>query len=121
MAVVFNTDGCGLWSNIATSVRITKFTLGYCNEEQDFGELRVYFNTEDWTVEDDGLIYTDDLFMQELRDYFAAKGFPADKLNYSEQGMQGYDYVSCDITNEFVQLWIENNLPTEEGVFEDDY
>lgn len=121
MSIVFHTDGKGLWSNVATSVRPTKFTLGYCNDEQTFGELRVYFDNEDWTVSDDGLIYTDDLFMKELREYFTKKGFPANKLDYSEQGMQGDDYVSCDIIDEFVEMWIENNLPVEEGVLDEDY
>ena len=121
MAVVLHTNGKGFWSNLATSVRVTRCTLSYCNEDQTFGELRVYFNTEDWLVKDDGLIYTDKLFLEELRSYFAARGFPADKLTYSEQGMQGDDYVSCDISDEFVQIWVENDLPTEEGVFENDY
>jgi hypothetical protein len=52
-----------------------------------------------------GLIYTDKLFMQELRTYLQTIGFTeaeANDVHYSEQGMQGDNYVSCDVAAAFI-------------------
>ena len=84
--------------------------LQYCNSEKDFGELCVYFATDDftaneWDVSVDGLIYTDKLFLQELRAYLQTIGFSeseANDVSYSEQGMQGDAYVSCDVGATFI-------------------
>ena len=95
-----HTSGTGLWSDIATTVDITKLDLQYVNYERDFGELCVYFNTNSWDVNTNGLIYTDKLFMTELRAYLQTIGFTeaeANDVNYSEQGMQTDEYVSCDV------------------------
>ena len=95
--VKFNTAGDGYWSNVAKTVEITDMRLGYVNDELDFGELRVYFNT-------DGLIYTDSLFKQELMLFIKQHGLVVD-LCYSEQGMQGDDYVSLDVGKDFLDSW----------------
>ena len=100
-----NTNGLGLWSDIATAVDITKLDLQYVNNERDFGELCVYFNTDSWDVNTNGLVYTDPLFLQELRAYLQTIGFTAEEANdvsYSEQGMQTDEYVSCDVGSVFI-------------------
>ena len=102
--VVFTTSGDGYWSEAVKNVRITDMQLGYINDEQDFGELRVYFNTDDWDVNKDGLIYTDSGFYEDLQQFVKQHGLVVD-LCYSEQGMQGDDYVSLDVGKEFLDSW----------------
>jgi len=63
--VIFNTDGRGYWSNVAKAVEVVDMKLGYVSDEADFGELRVYFNTDSWNVNTDGLIYTDSQFKKD--------------------------------------------------------
>jgi hypothetical protein len=102
-AVTFNTNGRGYWSRTAKAVRITDMRMGYVSDEKDFGELCVYFNTEDWDVNALGLIYTDKQFKAELNAFLVAQGLCA--VDYSEQGMQGEDYVSLDVEGKFLRLW----------------
>ena len=100
--VTLNTNGCGYWSEVAKAVRITELRMNYVSEEKDFGELCVHFNTDDWRPDVDGLIYTDKLFMSELRAYLTTIGIDGADVSYSEQGMQGDNYVSCDVGAAFV-------------------
>jgi hypothetical protein len=102
-AVTFNTNGKGYWSRAVKAVRITDLRLGYVSDEKDFGELCVYFNTKDWDVNVDGLIYTDKQFLKELNAFLVAQGLCA--AEYSEQGMQGDNYVSLDVGAKFLQAW----------------
>ena len=91
------TNGRGYWSNKATEVEIEELRLQYITVEKDFGELCVHFAQSDWDTSVDGLIYTDKLFMKQLRAYLQTIGFTADEandVNYSEQGMQSDEYVS---------------------------
>ena len=100
-----HTNGNGYWSSKATAVSITKLDLQYISNERDFGELCIHFNTATWDTAVDGLIYTDKLFMQELRAYLQTVGFTAEEandVNYSEQGMQTDAYVSCDVGAVFI-------------------
>ena len=100
-----HTNGQGLWSDIATAVDITKLDLQYVSNERDFGELCVYFNTDSWDVNTNGLVYTDPLFLFELREYLVSLGFTAEEaqdVSYSEQGMQTDAYVSCDVGLDFI-------------------
>ena len=102
--VIFTTSGDGYWSTAIKNVRIVDMALGYVAEDKEFGELRVYFNTEDWDVRKDGLIYTDGGFKQDLMAFVTEHGLVVD-LCYSEQGMQGDDYVSLDVGAEFIASW----------------
>ena len=104
MQTVFNTVGDGYWSTVQKAVRITDMRLGYVNDERDFGELCVYFNTQDWDVSKDGLIYTDSAFIEQLRDFLITQEL-SDDCDYSEQGMQGDNYVSLDVGEGFIKLW----------------
>jgi hypothetical protein len=100
-----HTNGKGLWSDKATTVTVEALDLQYISNERDFGELCIHFNTNDWDVDTDGLIYTDPLFMQELRAYLQTLGFTAEEANdvdYSEAGMQSDNYVSCDVGLDFI-------------------
>jgi hypothetical protein len=70
--------------------------------------LRVHFDTASWDTYTDGLIYTDKQFMTELRELLTAQGFDASDVSYSEQGMQGDDYVSCDVGECFINMFMQN-------------
>jgi hypothetical protein len=97
---VLHTDGSGLWSSIAKQVTITDLIVRQVIDE--FGELRVYFT--EWNVTENGNIYTDMLFLRELQEYLLSIGL-SDKVEYSEMGMQGDDYVSLDVGKEFLESW----------------
>ncbi len=114
MQVILNTDGKrGLWSDVAKAIPITDIQLGVGTIwegdtlDEAFGELRVYFDTDTWDTSKDGLIYTDTLFLKELREFLTAHGLPGDDVCYSEQGMQGDDYVSLDAGGAFYKAWMQ--------------
>jgi hypothetical protein len=107
VTVTLNTNGNGYWSNKAKAVDITRLMLAYTNDELDFGELRVYFNTATWDTNKDGLIYTDKQFMRELKELLTIQGFDASDVSYSEQGMQGDTYVSCDVGECFINTFMQ--------------
>ena len=92
------TDGSGLWSNARKLVKCVGYEISHNSE--DFGELRVYFDPTTWNVEEDGLIYTDDNFIAGVREAFGTND-----IHYSEQGMQGDDYVSFDVGGEFLNMY----------------
>ncbi len=102
---IFSTSGDGYWSNVVKPVLITNMRVAYVNDENDFGELRVYFDTKFWDVNVDGLIYTDSGFMTDLRNFLAVQGLNNLDVEYSEQGMQGDNYVSLDIGKAFLDAW----------------
>ena len=98
---VLQTSGDGYWSDVAKCVTVTGISVGYISEDADFGELCVYFN-DSWDVDNDGLIYTDTQFMGDLQDMLTLMGLDGSDVDYSEQGMQGDDYVSCDVGAAFI-------------------
>ena len=108
VTATLNTNGNGYWSNKRKAVEITGLQLSYINDELDFGELRVHFNTRTWDTNTDGLIYTDKQFMRELVELLTQKGFDASDVSYSEQGMQGDAYVSCDVGECFINTFMQN-------------
>ena len=108
VTATLNTNGNGYWSRKKAAVEITHLQLAYITDELDFGELRVYFNTKTWDVNTDGLIYTDKQFMRELKELLVQKGFDTSDLSYSEQGMQGDAYVSCDVGERFINTFMQN-------------
>lgn len=99
------TDGSGYWSNVAATVQTTHLQVPYIDEEGDFGELRVYFNTNTWRIDRQGLIYTDRKWLNELCDALRERGYNTSDIGYSEQGMQGEDYVSLDVGEKFLSSW----------------
>jgi len=101
-----HTAGDGLWSNAAKAVTILDVSLRNVNDEGDFGELCARFDTKTWNCDQDGLIYTDGVWINEFRALMRSLGFTrnaVNNINYSEQGMQGYNFVSMDVGEEFLR------------------
>jgi hypothetical protein len=96
------TDGSGYWSKQAMQVLVTGITLGCISEDEDFAELCVHFSDKTWDCEKHGLIYTDKMFMRLLQSMLTAMGLDGTDVCYSEQGMQGDSYVSCDVEAAFI-------------------
>lgn len=86
---VLHTNGKGYWTQKAREVLVTDIEL-------DGGELRVFFDRSSWDNQAYGLIYTDPLFLSELKVHLARIGLSID-VDYSEAGMQGDNYVSFDV------------------------
>jgi hypothetical protein len=105
---VLHTAGDGYWSNVQKAVKITHLQLAYTNDELNFGELRVRFNVATWDVNKDGLIYTDSLFLEDLQLTLDELGFDASDVGYSEQGMQGDNYVSLDVGERFINTFMQD-------------
>jgi hypothetical protein len=104
---VTKTAGTGYWSEAHKTVRVNRVELASVSSNNEFGELRVYFDTRDWDVDQDGLIYSDmgwkHTFLTCMEKTF---GFSPDAIldvSYTEQGMQGVDYVSMDVGEHFIR------------------
>ena len=103
-----HTDGSGYWSDECRAVDVVNIDIGYLDNVGEFGEMRVFFNPDTWDVIEHGLIYTDDMFERELRSLLQSVGFTAEEaenVSYSEQGMQGDDYVSLDMGERACAAW----------------
>lgn len=109
-----STDGSGYWSRQAKpvkclSLQVGSATLSDDTKKVDFAELRVFFDPESWNVKKDGLIYTDRQWLKELRAYLTDKlkfsTGAVRAMDYSEQGMQGNNYVSLDVKGPFIKEW----------------
>lgn len=101
-----HTAGNGLWSDKSKAVQVLRVELAYTSEDGDFGEFRAYFNTSTWDCNQDGLIYTDKVWIDEFRALMRSLGFTRTAVNaisYSEQGMQGDNYVSMDVDADFMR------------------
>ena len=98
------TKGDGYWSSDKRTVATSKI-------EMEVGEasvslwsytvhlpvyFRAFFPKRSWDTDKYGLIYTDSLWLKDFREQFKTR-FPAlawMKIDYTEQGMQGDNYVS---------------------------
>lgn len=104
-----HTNGHGFWSGKEKSVQITDISLFYVSDDQCFGELRAKFN-DSWDNEKDGLIYTDPdwikTFRRGMKRIFSLSDEAINDINYSEQGMQGLNYVSMDVGKDFLKEWL---------------
>jgi len=105
------TNGRGCWNRHQADVVMHKMVL----RMNDYGcpdpsfELKVYFTKRSWDIREHGLIYTDLLWMRELRARLVEMGFSKQAvkdIDYSEQGMQGVDYVSLDAGWDFASEYI---------------
>ena len=104
----FNTCGDGYWSDVAKEVYVESISMYISTQnEADEGEEAEYFDGDlavnyteaTWDNSVDGLIYTDSLFLEQVKQFLIDNGFNADAVNaitYSEQGMQDDERVSCD-------------------------
>ena len=100
------TNGRGYWSSTAKFVTVNRVRLAYLNDDGDFGELHAYFDPAEWDVDNDGLIYTDRAWMQGFKECMKTLGFSdaaVNDIHYSEQGMQGDNFVSMDVTGAFIR------------------
>lgn len=105
-----NTYGDGWWSREKREITHSKAAVNYCGDDDlsqiEYAELRVFFPKKDWDVDRHGLIYTDKAWLRDLKAYLKSVGFSnkaVKDVDYSEQGMQGDNYVSLDIGNSFLK------------------
>lgn len=101
-----HTNGKGYWSNVEQFVTINRIALAYVNDEGNFGELRAYFDPSEWDVNTNGLIYSDQAWKRSFISCMATLGFSVQALadiSYSEQGMQGDNFVSMDVGEDFMR------------------
>lgn len=112
------TDGKGYWSGAVARVKLLRLEVPHINEEESYGELRLYFDTDTWNVGQQGLIYTDPFFLIGLRNRLVTKlqfsRAAVDEVCYSEQGMQGDDYVSFDVDQLFLDEWLAKTCNTQD-------
>ena len=83
--IIADTNGKGLWSEEARTVRITELKVGYLStqyypEDPVHGELRACFvpdgfNSLEWNVSAYGLIYTDKQWIREFKAALREMGF----------------------------------------------
>lgn len=107
------TGGDGLWSKCVKPVEVTSLVLDQYEDSDGkvYGSLNVYFDPDTWDVETDGLIYTDRLFISILVECLLKEtkilksGGAYFSMDYSEQGMQGPDYVNFDVDADFCESW----------------
>jgi hypothetical protein len=103
---MFTTCGDGYWSNTAKEVFVEKIAMFISTEnigdegdaEYCDGDLQAYFTEETWN-DSYGLIYTDSEFLACVHTALIEAGISieaAEDVCYSEQGMQGDEYVSMD-------------------------
>lgn len=84
----FGPNSRGLWGTNPQSI---EFKIKDVEYEDNL--LNVYL--EKYNSKETGLIYTDPRFLRMLQAYLIRFGIDAD-IHYSEQGMQGDDYVNFD-------------------------
>lgn len=108
------TSGNGLWSDEIRSTLHSKAELCIWDEELElfeknklkYAELRVFFPKRSWDVNKHGLIYTDRQWIKDFRKALVSLGFSdkaAKSADYTEQGMQGDNYVSLDVGLPFLK------------------
>lgn len=103
---VCSTNGKGYWSSVAKPVFLKEMNIEQYSDS-GIAELQIIFDTKTWTQRD-GMIYSDPKFIVEFREVLISMGFTFDEardIEYSEAGMQGKDYVSCDVGEMFLIGW----------------
>lgn len=100
MLTKIRTSGDGVWSNVSKEVVVTKVTY-----DSEFDTFDIYFDTKTWNVKTDGLIYTDGAFRDGMCEYLRSNAKDLlglmcvdwRRLQYTEQGMQGPNWVSMEL------------------------
>jgi len=68
------------------------------------GYANAKFHLDTWSADEDGLIYTDSLFLEDIQKNLKAVGFKHyNEISYSEQGMQGAKFVDLDCTDKLAE------------------
>lgn len=128
--LVCHTGGDGHWSNAKRKVVHKKLELIVSDDAgSNYSSLRVYFLKKYWNTEDHGLIYTDGLWIKEFLDQLEKIGFNLNKTKkskvvYSEQGLQGDNFVDLDVEDFFVNQYIDKLYSEKEkmlGSFNNEY
>ena len=106
--MILHTNGKGWWSRTAKSVRCTNLEIETDIDElaDAFYLLNIYFDRRTWKTDLHGLIYTDSLFLKELKKNLKKLGFNSDGIGYSEQGMQGDNFVNLDADEAFYHSYL---------------
>ncbi|MEN7551697.1 hypothetical protein AAG747_27525 [Rapidithrix thailandica] len=96
-----STDGqSGYFSQTQRTLTVELVPSGiYLDEDLGvMGHLMAYFDPKEWDVKQEGLIYTDAQFEKDVRDLLKNAGLQHyEDICYSEQGMQGDDFVDFDL------------------------
>ena len=96
---VITTGGNGLWSKVKANVQMLSIAQELHIEmakDEGFNSIGIYFDTASWDVKKNGLIYTDDAFLENVKKEFIKMGLDAVNLEYAEWEMQGDNYVCFD-------------------------
>lgn len=120
--LVASTYGNGFWSKESRKITHSRADISFYQMDDQidfasdfvsgklkylkFAELRVYFPKKNWDVNKHGLIYTDRNWIKDLRSGLVKLGFSSSSvksIDYSEQGMQGDNYVSVDVDKKFLK------------------
>jgi hypothetical protein len=92
-----STDGKGLWSNeVKKDIPIKIY----------FSEFHAdaFFSLNDWDTYKVGLIYTDKTFLNDVRNLLKNAGLKHyQDIDFSEQGLQGVNYVDFDLGKKLYQ------------------
>lgn len=91
----FGEDSHGYWgkSDFEAEFTITKVEVDY-DIEKNYGSVDIYLTNYNAGIY--GLIYTDEKFEKDIDELMKNSGFG---LNYSEQGMQGHNFVNMDLVD----------------------
>lgn len=116
------TDGKGKGTDEIRLVTITALKIGYSNQAYQTafpgdpfaGELRAYFEPHgftigSWNVDGHGLIHGDRQWLKEFKAGLRANGFSikaAQNVKYGEKILQGKDYVSMEVGQNFFASWM---------------
>lgn len=89
----FGKDSDGYWgkSDSEAEFTITKIEVNY-DIEENYGDVNIYLAS--YYASKYGLIYTDKKFEEDIHKLIKDSGF---SLDYSEQGMQGNNYVNMGL------------------------
>lgn len=105
--------GDGLWSDKEAIVDITAVLPDTVRDK--YITFMVFF--ENWNVDEDGLIYTDETFKEDFRNHLVTLGLDpevAARISYTEQGMQGDDYVSMETGDNRFAEWMGWKFESDE-------
>lgn len=104
-----STSGKGLWTIQKKSIKIKRINIESSKEDSMY--IEVFFSEKDWNTTKDGLIYTDIKWLREFRQGLKDQKIPTAGIDYTEQGMQGRDYVSLQCYNKkTIQFFKKNKL-----------
>lgn len=95
--LVTQTNGIGFWTGVRKKVNIHSIEI-------DDGEMKAYFNVKDWDETVHGLIYTDEGWLESFKNELVKIGVSSKivaDVGYSEYGMQGENFVSLNVPEDF--------------------